>query len=132
MVLEQLRSKTGGAIENSFFNLYKKSCQKQCSKRPKRSGGANFVENYKSKAEPGYIWRSRDIYGGVGIQMYRLGDNPGIKKAVPLKIPSLSYTKNLVKISVQNEPGGAGGTILVKNDKSNLHLTLWVVSLFAS
>ena len=59
------------------------------------------------KAEPGYIWRSRDIYGGVGIEFNGFGDNLGMKLAEPLKIPSLLYTKNSLKIRLQNVPGGA-------------------------
>ena len=59
------------------------------------------------KAEPGYIWRSRDIYGGVGIEFNGFGDSLGMKLAEPLKIPSLLYTKNILKIRLQNVPGGA-------------------------
>ena len=44
-------------------------------------------------AVPGYIWRSRDENKGFG-------DNPGIKQAVPLKIPSLSYTNFTPKFSL--------------------------------
>ena len=68
---------------------------------------SNLVKNYKSKSGAGAIQTELELYRRSWSQNNRFGSNPGAKLAEPLKIPSLLYTKNILKIRLQNVPSGA-------------------------